>query len=119
MAVIGISCRIGRHDNTLAYDKGHLLTIGAIVLSPTDAASQEAVVGSTQRVVVARVWAPRVQPYSILSSTSALSIRIFGVIVKTQEEWQPGIHYTYHFHRGTGHGFSIFLRFVSVEAVVT
>ena len=33
--------------------------VGAIVLSPTDAASQEAVVGSTQRVVVARVRAPR------------------------------------------------------------
>ena len=32
----------------------------AIVLSPTDAGSQEAVVvGSAQRVVVARVWVPR------------------------------------------------------------
>ena len=33
--------------------------VGAIVLSPTDAASQEPVVGSAQRVVVARAWAPR------------------------------------------------------------
>ena len=33
--------------------------VGAIVLSPTDAASQEAVVGSAQRVVVARARAPR------------------------------------------------------------
>ena len=32
---------------------------GAIVLSPTDLASQEPVVGSTQRVVVARTRAPR------------------------------------------------------------
>ena len=33
--------------------------VGAIVLSPIDAASQEAVVGSAQRVVVARARAPR------------------------------------------------------------
>ena len=33
--------------------------VGAVDLSPTDAASQEAVVGSTQRVVVARARAPR------------------------------------------------------------
>ena len=33
--------------------------VGVIVLSPADAASQEAVVGSTQRVVVARSRAPR------------------------------------------------------------
>ena len=33
--------------------------VGAIVLSPTDAASQEPVVGSAQRVVVARAWALR------------------------------------------------------------
>ena len=33
--------------------------VGAIVLSPTDAASQEAVVGSAQRIVVARAWTPR------------------------------------------------------------
>ena len=33
--------------------------MGAIVLSPTDAASQEPVVGSVQRVVVARARAPR------------------------------------------------------------
>ena len=32
--------------------------VGAIVLSPTDAASQEAVMGSAQRVVVARERAP-------------------------------------------------------------
>ena len=32
---------------------------GAIVISPTDTASQEAVVGSAQRVVVARAQAPR------------------------------------------------------------
>ena len=33
--------------------------VGAIVLSPTDTASQEPVVGSAQRVVVARARAPR------------------------------------------------------------
>ena len=33
--------------------------VDAIVLSPTDAASQEAVVGSAQRVVMARAWALR------------------------------------------------------------
>ena len=33
--------------------------VGAIVLSLTDAASQEPVVGSVQRVVMARVRAPR------------------------------------------------------------
>ena len=33
--------------------------VGAIVLSPTDAASQEPVVGSVQRVVLARARAPR------------------------------------------------------------
>ena len=33
--------------------------VGAIVLSPTDAASQEAMVGSAQRVEVARTRAPR------------------------------------------------------------
>ena len=33
--------------------------VGAIVLSSTDAASQEAVVGSAQRVVAVRARAPR------------------------------------------------------------
>ena len=33
--------------------------VGAIDLSPTDAANQEAVVGSARRVVVARARAPR------------------------------------------------------------
>ena len=33
--------------------------VGAIVLSSTDAASQKALVGSAQRAVVARTWAPR------------------------------------------------------------
>ena len=33
--------------------------VGAIVLSPNDAASQEPVAGSAQRVVVARARAPR------------------------------------------------------------
>ena len=33
--------------------------VSAIVLSPTDAASQEAAMGSAQRVVVARARAPR------------------------------------------------------------
>ena len=32
--------------------------VGALVLSPTDAASQEPVVGSVQRVVVVRARAP-------------------------------------------------------------
>ena len=33
--------------------------VGTIILSPTDAASQEPVIGLAQRVVVARAWAPR------------------------------------------------------------
>ena len=33
--------------------------VGAIVISPTDAASQEARMGSAQHVLVARVWASR------------------------------------------------------------
>ena len=33
--------------------------VGGVVLSPADAASQKAVMGSAQRVVVARSWAPR------------------------------------------------------------
>ena len=33
--------------------------VGAIILSPTDAASQEAVMGSAQRVIVARARVPR------------------------------------------------------------
>ena len=63
--------------------------VGAIVLSPTDAASQEPVVGSAQRVVVARARASRdqvldslhrlaKQPYSIVPSTSALNIQILS-----------------------------------------
>ena len=52
--------------------------VGAIVLSPTNAASQESVVGSAQRVVVARVGLHVTQSYSIFSSTSALSIRILS-----------------------------------------
>ena len=48
--------------------------VGAIVLSPTDAASQEAVVSSAQRVELAR-GLHVTQPYSIVSITSALSIR--------------------------------------------
>ena len=40
--------------------------------------SQEPVVGSAQDVVVARARAPRDQPYSIVSSASALSIRILS-----------------------------------------
>ena len=55
--------------------------VGTIVLSPTDAASQESVVSSAQRVVVAHARDPRdapVQQYSIVSSTSALSIRILN-----------------------------------------
>ena len=31
----------------------------AFMLSPSDAAGQKAVVGSSQRIVVARAWAPR------------------------------------------------------------
>ena len=49
-----------------------------IVLSPTDATSQEAVLGSAQSVVVERARAPSdTAPYSIVSSTSALSIWVF------------------------------------------
>ena len=33
--------------------------VSAIILLPAEAASQEAVVGSAQRVVAARAWAPR------------------------------------------------------------
>ena len=52
---------------------------GAIVLSPTDAASQEpVVVGSAQRVVVARARAPRDAAVQLVSSTSVLSIRILS-----------------------------------------
>ena len=53
--------------------------VGAIVLSPTasDAASQEPVVGSAQRFVVAR-GLHVMQPYSIVSNTSALSIQILS-----------------------------------------
>ena len=45
--------------------------VDAITLSPTDVVSQEAVVGSAQRVVVARARAPRdvtVQHYYCLES---------------------------------------------------
>ena len=52
--------------------------VGAIVLSPTDAASQEPVVGSARRVVVARARAPRDAAVRIISSTSALSIRMLS-----------------------------------------
>ena len=53
--------------------------VGAIACSPADAAIQEAVVGSAQRVVVACARGLDVmQPYSIVSSTSALSIRILS-----------------------------------------
>ena len=46
--------------------------VGAIVLSPTDAANQEAVVGSAQRVVVAREQAPRVHHKSIFAGHEIL-----------------------------------------------
>ena len=52
--------------------------IGVIVLSPTDAASQEPVVGSEQRVVVARARAPHDAAIQHVSSVSALSIRILS-----------------------------------------
>ena len=44
--------------------------VGAIVLSPTDAVSQEAVMGSAQRVVVAHAWAPRDAAVQHVSCTS-------------------------------------------------
>ena len=52
-----------RHDALTSrlynrVQKGNRM-VGAIVLSSTDAASQEPVVGSAQRVVVARAWTPR------------------------------------------------------------
>ena len=51
--------------------------VGTIVLLPTDAASQKAMMGSAQRVVVARAQARNVKKaYSIVSRSSALSIRI-------------------------------------------
>ena len=46
--------------------------VDAIVISPTDALRQEAVVGSAQRGLHVT------EPYSIVSSTSALSIRILS-----------------------------------------
>ena len=52
--------------------------VDAIVLPPTDAASQEPVVGSAQHVVVARGGFHVTQPYSIVSCTSALSIRMLS-----------------------------------------
>ena len=52
--------------------------VSAVVLSLTGAAKQETLVGSAQRVIVARARASRDQPYSIVSSTSALSIRILS-----------------------------------------
>ena len=45
--------------------------VGAFILSPTHATSQEAVVGSGRRVALARALAP----YSSVTSTSALSIQ--------------------------------------------
>ena len=51
--------------------------VGAIVLSPTNAASQEPLVGSAQLVVVVRARAPR-DAANIVSNTSALSIRILS-----------------------------------------
>ena len=53
--------------------------VGAIVISLTDEAMrQEAGAGPAQRVVVARAQALVTQPYSIVSSTSALRIRILS-----------------------------------------
>ena len=53
--------------------------VRAIVLSPTDAASRETVVGSAQRVVEARALAPReAAAQHFVSSTLALSIRILS-----------------------------------------
>ena len=48
--------------------------VGAVILSPTDAASKKAVVGSSKGVVKARARAPR----DAASRTSALSIRILS-----------------------------------------
>ena len=52
--------------------------VGAIMPSPTDAASQEPVAGSAQCVVVARARAPRDAAYNIVSRNSALRIRILS-----------------------------------------
>ena len=48
------------------------------MILPTDAASQEPVVGSAQRVIVARARASRDTAVQHCSSTSALSIRILS-----------------------------------------
>ena len=53
--------------------------VRAIVLSPPDAASQEAVVGSAQRVVWHASGLHVTQPYSVVSTISALSIRILSL----------------------------------------
>ena len=53
--------------------------VGAIILSPTDAASLRVMVGPAQRGIEANAYGLHVtQPYSILSSTSALSIRVLS-----------------------------------------
>ena len=49
---------------------------GAIVLSLTHSASQEALVDSAQRVVVARSRAPRDAAVQLVSKSSALGIRM-------------------------------------------
>ena len=69
--------------------------VGAVVLSSTDAASQEAVVGSAQRIVVARARAPRdaaVQhcleylgsdhPYFELEGSARLAVQFQGVLLE-------------------------------------
>ena len=52
--------------------------VGAIVLFPSDAASQEAVVGSAQRVVVARARAPRDAAVQHCLEYLGFSIRILS-----------------------------------------
>ena len=66
--------------------------VGAIMLSPTDATSQEPVVGSAQRVIVARARAPRdtavqhcfeyLGSYPSASSVLGIAAADFGVCQK-------------------------------------
>ena len=64
------------------------------MLSPTDAASQEPVMGSAQRVIVARARAPRDPAVQYCLDTSALSIQmsyINQIIVTVLEIVFPAI----------------------------
>ena len=75
--------------------------VGAIVLSPADEASQEAVVGSAQRVIVERARAPRDaavqhcleylgswQPYLELEESARSVIQFEGACIRRLISWK-------------------------------